>query len=88
MSVAGVKAGKEELLILACHGVEVSAATEAYMRRRNIETGFEKLKSNDYHMKSNPLQGDGEVELLLAALAIAMVWSYSYGTWSAEYVAS
>jgi hypothetical protein len=35
-----------ELLILACHGIEGSAATLAYMRRWNIETGFEKLKSH------------------------------------------
>jgi hypothetical protein len=87
MTVVGVKTSKGELLILACHGIEGSAATEAYMRRWNIETGFEKLKSHGFHMESSRLQGDGKMELLLAALAIAMAWTYSCGTWSVEHVA-
>ena len=57
------------------------------MRRWNIETGFEKLKSHGFHMESSHLRGDGKMELLLAALAIAMAWSYSRGAWSAEHVA-
>lgn len=87
MTVVSVKTSKGELLILACHGVKSSAATEAYMWRWNIETGFEKLKSHSIHMESSRLQGDGKMELLLAALAIAMAWSYSCGTWSTEHVA-
>ena len=87
MTVVGVRTSKGELLILACHGIEGSAATEAYMRRWNIETGFEKLKSLGFHMEPSRLQGDGKMELLLAALAIAMAWGYSCGTWSAEHVA-
>ena len=87
MTVVGVKTSTGELLILAGHGIEGSAATEAYRRRWNIETGFEKLKSHGFHMESSRLQGDGKMELLLAALAIAMAWSYSCGTWSAEHVA-
>ena len=87
MTVVGVKTSKGELLILACHGIEGCAATEAYMRRWNIETGFEKLKSHGFHMESSRLRGDGKMEVLLAALAIAMAWSYSCGTWSAEHIA-
>ncbi len=87
MTVCGLRTSKGELLILACHGIEGSAATQAYMRRWNIETGFEKLKSHGFHMESSRLRGDGKMELLLAALAIAMAWSYSCGTWSVEHVA-
>ena len=87
MTVVGVRTSKGELLILACHGIDGADATQAYMSRWNIETGFEKLKSHGFHMESSRLQGDGKMELLLAALAIAMAWSYSCGTWSAEHVA-
>lgn len=87
MAVCGYRRSKGELLILACHGITGSDATQAYMRRWNIETGFEKLKSHGFHMESSRLQGDGKMELLLAALAIAMAWSYSCGKWSAENIA-
>jgi hypothetical protein len=40
-----------------------------------------------FHMESSRLRGDGKMELLLAALAIAMAWSYSCGTWSAKHIA-
>ena len=87
MTVCGLRTSTGELIILACHGIEGSAATLAYMRRWNIETGFEKLKSHGFHMESSRLRGDGKMELLLAALAIAMAWSYSCGAWSREHVA-
>jgi len=87
MTVCGLRSSTGELLILACHGIEGSAATLAYMRRWNIETGFEKLKSHGFHMESSRWRGDGKMELLLAALAIAMAWSYSCGDWSAKHIA-
>ena len=87
LTVCGLRTVKGELLILACHGIEGSAATLAYMRRWNIETGFEKLKSHGFHMEGSRLRGDGKMEVLLAALAIAMAWSYSCGKWSVEHVA-
>ncbi len=58
-----------------------------YVRRWNIETGFEKLKSHGFHMEDSRLRGEGKMEVLLAALAIAMAWSYSCGKWSVEHVA-
>jgi hypothetical protein len=87
LTVCGLRTSAGELLILACHGIEGAAATQAYMRRWNIETGFEKLKTPGFHMESTRLYGDGKMELLLAALAIAMAWSYSCGTWSAKHIA-
>ena len=87
MTVCGLRTSTGELLILACHGIEGAAATQAYMRRWNIETGFEKLKTHGFHMESSRLRGDGKMELLLAALAIAMAWSYSCGTWSEKHIA-
>ena len=87
MTVCGLRTSKGELLILACHGIEGIAATQAYMLRWNIETGFEKLKSHGFYMESSRLRGDGKMEVLLAALAIAMAWSYSCGIWSAKHIA-
>ena len=86
MTVVGVRTSTGEVLILACHGMGGSTATEAYLRRRNFGTGFEKLNSHGFHMESSRLRGDGKMEVLLATLAIAMAWSYSCGTWSAEHV--
>lgn len=48
VAVCGLRASKGELLILVCPGIEGSAAAQAYMRRWNIETGFEKLKSHGF----------------------------------------
>lgn len=87
MTFCGLRTSKGELLILACHGICGAAATQAYMRRWNIETGFEKLKTHGFHMESSRLRGDGKMELLLAALAIAMAWSYASGEWSARVIA-
>ncbi len=87
LTVCGLRTSKGELLILACHGIEGSDATLAYMRRWNIETGFEKLKSHGFHMEGSRLRGDGKMEVLLAALAIAMAWSYACGIWSVKHVA-
>jgi len=87
MTVCGLRTSKGELLILACHSICGSDASLAYMRRWNIETGFEKLKTHGFHMESTRLRGDGKMELLLAALAIAMAWSYASGEWSVRTIA-
>jgi hypothetical protein len=86
VNLCAVRTSKKELLILACHGISGADAAEAYMRRWNIETGFEKLKSHGFHMESSRLRGDGKMELLLAALAIAMAWCYACGIWSEKNV--
>ena len=88
MRVRGFRTSTGEPLILACHGIEGAAATQAYMRRWNIETGFGKLKTHGFHMESSRPRSDGKMEPLLAALAIAMAWSYSCGAWSEKHIAS
>lgn len=83
LTICGLRTSKGELLILACHGIAGGDATQAYMHRWNIETGFEKLKSHGFHMESSRLRGKGKVDSLLSVLAIALVWSYACGKWSA-----
>jgi len=86
VNLCAVRTSGKELLVFACRGVEGADAAEAYMRRWNTETGFEKLKSHGFHMEASRLRGDGKMELLLAVLAVAMAWRYACGIWSAKTV--
>ena len=57
------------------------------MRRWNLETVFEQMKSCGFHMESSRIHGDVKMGLPLAALTIAMAGSYSCGTWSEKHIA-
>ena len=44
---------------------------DLYLRRWNIETGFEKLKTHGVGLEDTRLAGEGKMEVLMAGLAIA-----------------
>jgi hypothetical protein len=82
MGVCGVRTSKDELLILGYSGVSASDAKLFYLRRWNIETGFEKLKTHGFHLESSRLRGGGKYERLMAVLAVGFAWCYAMGDWS------
>ncbi len=82
MGVCGVRTSKDELLILGYSGVSASDAKLFYLRRWNIETGFEKLKTHGFHLESSRLRGGGKYERLMAVLAVGFAWCYAMGAWS------
>jgi hypothetical protein len=71
MGVCAVRARAREVLILGYLGMSGKEAKDAYMRRWNIETGFEKLKAHGFHLEESRLRGGGKMERLMAVLAIS-----------------
>ena len=84
MGVCGVRLADGELLILGYSGVSGSEAKDFFMRRWNIETGFQKLKSHGFNLESSRLFGGGKFERLMAVLSVAFAWCYAMGVWSVE----
>jgi len=84
MGICGVRLRSGELLILGYSGVSGSQAKEFYLRRWNIETGFEKLKTHGFNLESSRLRGGGKYERLMAVLAIGFAWCYAMGIWSVQ----
>ena len=84
MGVCGVRTNKGELLVLGYSGVSGSEAKDFFMRRWNIETGFQKLKSHGFNLECSRLCGGGKFERLMAVLAVAFAWCYVMGIWSIE----
>ncbi len=82
MGVCGVRTSKGELLLLGYSGVSASDAKLFYLRRWNIETGFEKFNTHGFHLESSRLRGGGKYERLMAVLAVGFAWCYAMGTWS------
>lgn len=89
MGICATRTRAGELLILGyCEGLDGQAALAMYRKRWNIETGFEKLKTHGFHLESTRLLGDGKIERVMAALALAAAWSYTGGLWSARTIAA
>jgi len=84
MGVCGIRTHKDELLILGYSGVSGVEGKDFFMRRWNIETGFQKLKSHGFNLECSRLCGGGKFERLMAVLAVAFAWCYAMGTWSVE----
>jgi hypothetical protein len=82
MGVCGVHTRTGDLLILGYSGVPAADAKLHYLRRWNIETGFEKLKTHGFHLESSRLRGGGKYERLMAVLAVGFAWCYAMGSWS------
>ena len=77
---------KAELLIIGYSGMNADRAREVFMKRWNIETGFQKLKSHGFDMEASRLAGGGKMERLMAVLAVGFAWCYSVGHWSVKAV--
>ena len=73
-----------ELLIIGYWGMSGDQARDVFMKRWNIETGFEKLKTHGFNMEASRLQGGGKMERLMAVLAVGFAWCYSVGHWSVK----
>ena len=87
MGVCGLRLKKDnELLILGYGGLDGKGACDAFMKRWNIETGFQKLKSHGFDMEASRLRGGGKMELLMAVLAVGFAWCYAVGHWSVKAV--
>jgi hypothetical protein len=84
LHICGLKTKSGKLIILGSHGISSQDAADTYLRRWNIETGFEKLKEHGFNLEDTRLRGKGKMELLLAILGISMAWSYSCGQLSAK----
>lgn len=82
MGVCGVRPRAGDVLILGYSGVSASDAKLFYLRRWNIETGFEKLKTHGFHFESSRLRGGGQYERLMSVLAVGFAWCYAMGAWS------
>jgi hypothetical protein len=82
MGVCGLRMKSGESLILGYWGMNGDQARDMYMKRWNIETGFEKLKSHGFHLEASRLRGGGKQERLLAILAVGFAWCYAMGLWS------
>jgi hypothetical protein len=87
MGVCAVRTRVKEVLILGYLGMSGREAKDASMRRWNIETGFEKLKTHGFHLEESRLRGGGKMERLMAVLAISFAWCYAMGIWSVKKMA-
>ena len=85
MGVCGLRLKKDnELLIIGYWGMTAAKARDVFMKRWNIETGFQKLKSHGFNMEASRLRGGGKQERLMAVLAVGFAWCYAMGFWSAK----
>jgi hypothetical protein len=84
MGVCGVRTRLNELLLLGYSGVTGTEAKGFYLRRWNIEAGFQKLKTHGFNVEDSRLRGGGKYERLMAVLAVGFAWCYAMGTWSVE----
>ena len=85
MGVCGLRLKKDnELLIIGYWGMTADKARDVFMKRWNIETGFQKLKSHGFNMEGSRLRGGGKQERLMAVLAVGFAWCYAMGFWSAK----
>ena len=69
----GVGLPGNEFVILVSVGLVDTLAPDLYLRRWNIETGFEKLKSHGFNFEETRLQGTRKTEMLMAALSLSPV---------------
>lgn len=81
LSVSGLRLPGSDYVIVVSHGVEPGEALGIYRQRWNIETLFEKLKSHGFDLEGSRLRGPGKMDKMLAALALATAWCYSFGAW-------
>jgi hypothetical protein len=86
MGVCGLRLKDGELLILGYWGMDADGARDVFMKRWNIETGFQKLKSHGFDMEASRLRGGGKMERLMAVLAVGFAWCYAVGHWSVKAV--
>jgi len=84
MGVCGLRLKDGELLILGYGGMDSAKARDVFMKRWNIETGFQKLKTHGFDMESSRLRGGGKMERLMAVLAVGFAWCYAIGFWSVK----
>jgi hypothetical protein len=85
MGVCGLRLKKDgELLIIGYGGMNGDQARDVFMKRWNIETSFEKLKSHGFDLEASRLRGGGKQERLLAVLAVAFALCYATGFWSVK----
>ena len=83
MNVRGLRVEKKkELLVIGYSMMHGDKAQDVFMKRWNIETGFQKLKSHGFNMEDSRLRGEGKYERLMAVLAVGFAWCYAVGHWS------
>jgi len=83
MGVVGMRLKKDtELLIIGYSRMGSTKAQNVFLKRWNIETGFQKLKSHGFDMESSRLRGEGKYNRLMAVLALGFAWCYAIGHWS------
>ena len=86
LHVCAVRTKAGDLIILGSQGISGVEASEMYLRRWNIETGFSQLKTHGFNVESTRLRGAGKLDLLFSVLAISMAWCYSCGDASVRVV--
>ena len=79
LMLSAVRLPGNEFVILVSVGLDDIPATELYLRRWNIETGFEKLKSHGFNFEESRLRGTRKTDMLMA-------WCYAVGEWSARVI--
>ena len=83
MGICGLRLKKDsELLVIGYWDMDSDKALDVFMKRWNIETGFEKLKSHGFNLEASRLEGGGKMERLMAVLAVGFAWCYAMGFWS------
>jgi hypothetical protein len=88
LEVSGLRLpGNEYVIVVSC-GVAAEEALDIYRKRWKIETLFEKLKGHGFDLEGTRLRGEGKLDKLMVALAVAAAWCYCVGEWHVREVAA
>ena len=72
---------KGELVLLATNRTDLDQVLEIYKERWSIETAFGFFKSRGFNLEDTHLTLPKRIELLLAVLALCLMWSLLIGVW-------
>lgn len=83
LRIAASRSESGELLIVATNQ-DPKNAVPIYLRRWEIESLFEALKSRGFHFEDTHITKPERIEKLIAVLSIALCWAHKIGEWRHE----
>ena len=75
------RSAKGELVLLATNRPDLDHVLDLYKTRWSIETAFGFFKSRGFNLEDTHLTQAKRIELLLAVLALGLMWSLLVGIW-------
>ena len=75
------RSAKGELVLLATNRPDLDHVLDLYKTRWSIETAFGFFKSRGFNLEDTHLTQAKRIELLLAVLALSLMWSLLVGIW-------